>query len=159
MAHTQKNRTFGNIARHLENNGGPILALVALLAFIVYLVYAHFYPNAVVVKTLQAHGSSAQVVSVAVVLFVAFTMWGGQKVLFKIAERERLKDRNARLEESLESQAARVQILERLHAEQKAHIAEQKAHIAEQKAHIAEQEARIVELENEKRQQNEAERQ
>ena len=70
MAHTQKNRTFGNIVLHLENNGGPILAFVALLAFIVYLVYAHFYPNAVVVKTLQVHGSAAQVVSVAVVLFV-----------------------------------------------------------------------------------------
>ena len=148
MAHTQKNRTFGNIVLHLENNGGPILAFVALLAFIVYLLYAHFYPNAVVVKTLQAHGSAAQVVSVAVVLFVAFTMWGGQKVLFKIAERERLKDRNARLEErvtELEARVARVPILERLNAEQK--------------AHIAELEERNAKLENEKRQQNEDERQ
>lgn len=152
MAHTQKNRTFGNIVLHLENNGGPILAFVALLAFIVYLVYAHFYPNAVVVKTLQVHGSAAQVVSVAVVLFVAFTMWGGQKVLFKIAERERLKDRNAKLEESLESQAARIQILERRNTELESQD-------AEQKAHIAEQEARIAELEAQKAQQNEDERQ
>lgn len=141
MAHTQKSRMFGNIVRHLENSGGPILAFVALLAFTVYLVCAHFYPNAVVVKTLQVHGSAAQVVSVAVVLFVAFTMWGIQKMLFKIAERERLKDRNA----ELETQVARIPILERLNAELTAHIAE-----------LA---ARIAELENEKKQQNEEERQ
>ena len=145
MAHTQKSRTFGNIVRHLENSGGPILAFVALLAFIVYLVYAHFYPNAVVVKTLQVHGSAAQVVSVAVVLFVAFTMWGFQKMLFKIAERERLKDRNAKLEESLESQAVRIQILERRNAELEARDVEKTA--------------RIAELENQRRQQNEEERQ
>ena len=141
MAHTQKSRTFGNIVRHLENSGGPILAFVALLAFIVYLVYAHFYPNAVVVKTLQVHGSAAQVVSVAVVLFVAFTMWGIQKMLFKIAEREQLRNRNA----ELEVQAAKVPILERLNAEQASRIAE-----------LA---ARLAELENEKKQQNEEERQ
>ena len=141
MANTQKSGIFGNIARHLENSGGPILAFVALLAFTVYLVYAHFYPNAVVVKTLQVHGSAAQVVSVAVVLFVAFTMWGVEKMLFKIAEREQLRNRNAKLEErnaELEAQAARVPILERLNAEQA---------------------TRIAELENEKRQQNDEERQ
>ena len=141
MAHTQKSRMFGNIVRHLENSGGPILAFVALLAFIVYLVYAHFYPNAVVVKTLQVHGSAAQVVSVAVVLFVAFTMWGVEKMLFKIAEREQLRNRNA----ELETQVARIPILERLNAELTAHIAE-----------LA---ARIAELENEKKQQNDEERQ
>lgn len=141
MAHTQKSRMFGNIVRHLENSGGPILAFVALLAFIVYLVCAHFYPNAVVVKTLQVHGSAAQVVSVAVVLFVAFTMWGVEKMLFKIAEREQLRNRNA----ELETQVARIPILERLNAELTAHIAE-----------LA---ARIAELENEKKQQNDEERQ
>lgn len=148
MAHTQKSRMFGNIARHLENSGGPILAFVALLAFTVYLVYAHFYPNAVVVKTLQVHGSAAQVVSVAVVLFVAFTMWGVEKMLFKIAEREQLRNRNAeqasRIAE-LEVQAAKIPILERLNAEQAARIAE-----------LA---SRNAELENEKKQQNEEERQ
>lgn len=148
MAHTQKSRIFGNIARHLENSGGPILAFVALLAFIVYFVYAHFYPNAVVVKTLQVHGSAAQVVSVAVVLFVAFTMWGVEKMLFKIAEREQLRNRNAeqaaRLTEQasriaeLEARVARIPILERLNAE------------------LA---SRIAELENQTRQQNEEERQ
>ena len=148
MAHTQKSRMFGNIARHLENSGGPILAFVALLAFIVYLVYAHFYPNAVVVKTLQVHGSAAQVVSVAVVLFVAFTMWGVEKMLFKIAEREQLRNRNAeqaaRLTEQasriaeLEARVARIPILERLNAE------------------LA---SRIAELENQTRQQNDEERQ
>ena len=148
MAHTQKSRIFGNIARHLENSGGPILAFVALLAFIVYLVYAHFYPDAVVVKTLQVHGSAAQVVSVAVVLFVAFTMWGVEKMLFKIAEREQLRNRNA----ELEVQAARVPILERLNAEQAARIAELAARDVEKTA-------RIAELENEKRQQNDEERQ
>ena len=148
MAHTQKSRTFGNIVRHLENSGGPILAFVALLAFTVYLVYAHFYPNAVVVKTLQVHGSAAQVVSVAVVLFVAFTMWGFQKMLFKIAERERLKDRNA-------EQAARI-------TEQASRIAELEARVARipiLEQLNAEQAARIAELENQRRQQNEEERQ
>lgn len=148
MANTQKSRIFGNIARHLENSGGPILAFVALLAFIVYLVYAHFYPNAVVVKTLQVHGSAAQVVSVAVVLFVAFTMWGVEKMLFKIAEREQLRNRNAeqasRIAEQasriteLEARVARIPILERLNAEL---------------------EARLAELENQRRPQNEEERQ
>ncbi len=127
MAHTQKRRTFENFVRHLENNGGPLLALIALLAFIVYLVFAHFYPNAVVVKTLQAHGSAAQVVSIAVVLLVALSMWGVEKMLFKIAEREQLRNRNAELEArvaELEVQAARVQILERLNAELEARIVE-----------------------------------
>ena len=148
MAHTQKSRMFGNIVRHLENSGGPILAFVALLAFIVYLVCAHFYPNAVVVKTLQVHGSAAQVVSVAVVLFVAFTMWGVEKMLFKIAEREQLRNRNA----ELETQVARIPILERLNAEQAARIAELAASLAENTA-------RIAQLEAEKAQQNEEERQ
>ncbi len=128
------------MVRHLENNGGPRLALIALLAFIVYLVYAHFYPNAVVVKTLQAHGSAAQVVSVAVVLLVALTMWGVQKMLFRIEERERLRNRNAELEArntELENQAARVRILEQRNAEL---------------------EARNTELENQMAQQNEEER-
>ena len=136
MAHTQKRRTFENFVRHLENNGGPLLALIALVAFIVYLVFAHFYPNAVVVKTLQAHGSAAQVVSIAVVLLVALSMWGVEKMLFKIAEREQLRNRNAELEArvaELEAQAARVQILE---------------------ARIAELEARNAELENQRAQPN-----
>ena len=148
MAHTQKSRIFGNIARHLENSGGPILAFVALLAFIVYLVYAHFYPDAVVVKTLQVHGSAAQVVSVAVVLFVAFTMWGVEKMLFKIAEREQLRNRNA----ELEVQAARIPILERLNAELEARNAELAARDVEKTA-------RIAELEAQKAQQNDEERQ
>ena len=148
MANTQKSRIFGNIARHLENSGGPILAFVALLAFIVYLVYAHFYPNAVVVKTLQVHGSAAQVVSVAVVLFVAFTMWGVEKMLFKIAEREQLRNRNA-------EQAARI-------TEQASRITELEARVASipiLERLNAELEARIAELENQRRQQNEEERQ
>ena len=87
-------------------------------------------------KTLRA----TQVVSVAVVLLVAFTMWGVEKMLFKIAEREQLRNRNA----ELEAQVARIPILERLNAEQAARIAE-----------LA---ARIAELENQKAQQNDEER-
>ena len=66
-----------------------------------------YHPNAVVVKTLRA----AQVVSVAVVLFVAFTMWGIQKMLFKIAEREQLRNHNA-------EQAAHIAELENQKAQQ-----------------------------------------
>ena len=139
MAHTQKRRTFENFVRHLENNGGPLLALIALLAFIVYLVFAHFYPNAVVVKTLQAHGSAAQVVSIAVVLLVALSLWGVEKMLFKIAEREQLRNRNAELEARNSELEARIAYLER---------------IAELEARIAELEARIVELENQRPQPN-----
>ena len=139
MAHTQKRRTFENFVRHLENNGGPLLALIALLAFIVYLVFAHFYPNAVVVKTLQAHGSAAQVVSIAVVLLVALSMWGVEKMLFKIAEREQLRNRNAELEARNSELEARIAYLKR---------------IAELEARIAELEARIVKLENQRTQPN-----
>ena len=66
-------------------------------------------------------------------------------MLFKIAERERLKDRNAKLEESLESQAVRIQILERRNAELEARDVEKTA--------------RIAELEKQKAQQNDEERQ
>ena len=69
------------------------------------------------------------------------SLWGVEKMLFKIAEREQLRNRNAELEAriaELEVQAARVQILERLNAEL---------------------EARIVELESQRAQPNEAERQ
>lgn len=138
MAHTQKSRTFENFVRHLENNGGPLLALIALVAFSVYLVFAHFYPNAVVVKTLQAHGSAAQVVSIAVVLLVALSMWGIEKMLFKIAEREQLRNRNAELEARNSELEARLAYLE---------------------ARNAELEARDTASKNERAQQNEAERQ
>lgn len=138
MAHTQKSRTFENFVRHLENNGGPLLALIALVAFSVYLVFAHFYPNAVVVKTLQAHGSAAQVVSIAVVLLVALSMWGVEKMLFKIAEREQLRNRNAELEARNSELEARLAYLE---------------------ARNAELEARDTASKNERAQQNEAERQ
>ena len=144
MAHTQKRRTFENFVRHLENNGGPLLALIALVAFIVYLVFAHFYPNAVVVKTLQAHGSAAQVVSIAVVLLVALSLWGVEKMLFKIAEREQLRNRNAELEARNSELEARFAYLE--------------ARIAELEARDAEKTARIAELENQRAQPNEAER-
>ena len=64
------------------------------------------------------------------------SLWGVEKMLFKIAEREQLRNRNAELEArvaELEAQAARVQILE---------------------ARIAELEARNAELENQRAQPN-----
>ena len=68
-------------------------------------------------------------------------------MLFKIAEREQLRNRNAeqasRIAE-LEVQAAKIPILERLNAEQAARIAE-----------LA---SRNAELENQKAQQNDEER-
>ena len=61
-------------------------------------------------------------------------------MLFKIAEREQLRNRNA----ELEAQVARIPILERLNVELE--------------ARKAELEARIAELENQKAQQNAEER-
>ena len=60
------------------------------------------------------------------------SLWGVEKMLFKIAEREQLRNRNAELE-------ARIAYLKR---------------IAELEARIAELEARIVELENQRPQPN-----
>lgn len=87
-------------------------------------------------------------------------------MLFKIAEREELRNRNA----ELESQAARIPILERLNAEQAARIAELEVQevrlqiqilarrIAYLEARDVENTARIAELEKQKAQQNEKER-
>ena len=61
-------------------------------------------------------------------------------MLFKIAERDQLRNRNA----ELEARVATIPILERLNAEQAARIAEQAA--------------RIAELEKQKAQQNDEER-
>ena len=127
MSKGEKPSKFESIMRLLESNGGPVLAFLALLAFLAYLTYAHFYPTNAVVKTLERHGSAAQVVSVAFILLVALVAWGYKKVLFKIAEREELIAQVAQ-------QAAKLQEL------------------AQQAARVPELERRIAELENEKRQ-------
>ena len=127
MSKGEKPNKFESIMRLLESNGGPVLAFLALLAFIAYLTYAHFYPANAVVKTLERHGSAAQVVSVAFVLLVALAAWGYRKMLFKIAEREQFRAQ-------VEQQAARIQELEK------------------QAARVPELERRIAELENERRQ-------
>ena len=127
MSKREKPSKFESLMRLLDNNGGPVLAFLALLAFLAYLTYAHFYPTNAVVKTLERHGSAAQVVSVAFILLVALVAWGYRKVLFKIAERERFRVQ-------VEQQAARIQELEK------------------QAARVPELERRIAELENEKRQ-------
>ena len=131
MSKGEKPNKFESIMRLLESNGGPVLALLALLAFIAYLTYAHFHPTNAVVETLERHGSAAQVVSVAFVLLVALAAWGYRKMLFKIAERERLRERNAELEDS---------------------NAQWQQRFIQSEARNAELEARIAELENERRQ-------
>ena len=127
MSKREKPSKFESLMRLLDNNGGPVLAFLALLAFLAYLTYAHIYPTNAVVKTLERHGSAAQVVSVAFVLLVALVAWGYKKVLFKIAEREELIAQVAQ-------QAAKLQEL------------------AQQAARVPELERRIAELENERRQ-------
>lgn len=124
------------IARFLENNGGPILGILALITFSVHLILAHLQPNSRWVKLLQVHGSAAQVLSVVVVLLVACITWGIQKVLFKIKEREALRDlveeqaaqiaKQAALINELKANAARVPQLEQQVAELAAQLENQK---------------------------------
>ena len=124
------------IVRFLENNGGPILGILALITFGVHLLLAHLQPNSGWVKLLQVHGSAAQVLSVVVVLLVACITWGIQKVLFKIKEREALKTlveeqaaqiaEQAALIDELKASAAKVQNLEQQIAELAAQLENQK---------------------------------
>ena len=124
------------IVRFLENNGGPILGILALITFGVHLILAHLQPNSGWVKLLQVHGSAAQVLSVVVVLLVACITWGIQKVLFKIKEREALKTlveeqaaqiaEQAALIDELKASAAKVQNLEQQIAELAAQLENQK---------------------------------
>ncbi len=124
------------IVRFLENNGGPILGILALITFSVHLILAHLQPNSGWVKLLQAHGSAAQVLSVVVVLLVACITWGIQKVLFKIKEREALKTlveeqaaqiaKQAALIDELKASAAKVPNLEQQIAELAAQLENQK---------------------------------
>ena len=115
------------IVRFLENNGGPILGILALITFGVHLILAHLQPNSGWVKLLQVHGSAAQVLSVVVVLLVSCITWGIQKVLFKIKEREELRDlvaKQATRIAELEPQAARVPQLEQQVADLVARVAQ-----------------------------------
>ena len=124
------------IVRFLENNGGPILGILALITFSVHLILAHLQPNSGWVKLLQVHGSAAQVLSVVVVLLVACITWGIQKVLFKIKEREALKTlveeqaaqiaEQAALIDELKASAAKVPNLEQQIAELAAQLENQK---------------------------------
>ena len=124
------------IVRFLENNGGPLLGILALITFSVHLILAHLQPNNWWVKLLQVHGSAAQVLSVVVVLLVACITWGIQKVLFKIKEREALKTlveeqaaqlaKQAALIDELKANAAKVPHLEQQIAELAAQLENQK---------------------------------
>ena len=152
MSKGEKPSKFENLMRLLDNNGGPVLAFLALLAFIVYLVYAHFHPANAAVKTLERHGSAAQVVSVAFVLFVALAAWGYRKVLFKIAEREQLRERVIRSEAHTAEWKERATQLEARNAElenSKAELEDSKAELEDSNAELR---ARIAELENGRRQ-------
>ena len=145
MSKGEKPNKFESIMRLLESNGGPVLAFLALLAFIAYLTYAHFYPANAVVETLERHGSAAQVVSVAFVLLVALAAWGYKKVLFKIAERERLIERVTRSEAHTARWKKRATQSEARNAE----LEDSNAELEDSNAELR---ARIAELENERRQ-------
>ena len=152
MSKREKPSKFENLMRLLDNNGGPVLAFLALLAFLAYLTYAHFYPTNAVVKTLERHGSAAQVVSVAFILLVALVAWGYRKVLFKIAEREQLRERVIRSEAHTAEWKERATQAEA----RKAELENSKAELENSKAELensnAELRARIAELESERRQ-------
>ncbi len=145
MSKGEKPSKFENLMRLLDNNGGPVLAFLALLAFLAYLTYAHVYPTNAVVKTLERHGSAAQVVSVAFILLVALVAWGYRKVLFKIAEREQLRERVIRSEAHTAEWKARATQLEARNAE----LEDSKTELEDSNAELR---ARIAELENGRRQ-------
>ncbi len=148
MSKGEKPSKFESLMRLLDNNGGPVLALLALLAFVVYLVYAHVYPTNAVVKTLERHGSAAQVVSVAFILLVALVAWGYRKVLFKIAEREQLRERVIRSEAHTAEWKERATQLEARNAELEDSKAQWEQRFTQSEARNAELERRIAELEN-----------
>ena len=64
----QKRGIYQQIVRVLESHGGLILSHIAIFFFYGYLFLAHWKPNSGLVKLLQAHGSTAQVVSIAAIL-------------------------------------------------------------------------------------------
>lgn len=145
----QKRGIYEQIVRVLENNGGLILSHIAIFVFYSYLFLAHWKPNSGLVKLLQAHGSTAQVISIAAVLTAALLTWWGEKVLFRLKEREdfrRLEHRVAELESSDTEKKVLIAELKAGDAEKDAHIAEKDARIAEKDARIAEKDARIAEL-------------
>ena len=138
----QKRGIYQQIVRVLESHGGLILSHIAIFFFYGYLFLAHWKPNSGLVKLLQAHGSTAQVVSIAAILTGALLIWWGEKVLFRLKEREELEHLRHLVAE-LQPLPAKVAFLEEQNAEQAARIAEQAARLAEKNA-------RIAELENQK---------
>ena len=145
----QKRGIYQQIVRVLESHGGLILSHIAIFFFYGYLFLAHWKPNSGLVKLLQAHGSTAQVVSIAAILTGALLIWWGEKVLFRLKEREELEHLRHLVAE-LQPQAAKVSLLEQQNAEKDARIAEKDARNAEKDAHIAELASRIAALENQK---------
>lgn len=123
----------GEVRRFLESSGGPILALVGLVTFFLYLgfVFRHLYLGHMFVSTLisvlQEHSSAAQAVSIAAVLIAALIEWGWRKMLFKIREREQLIEQNL---------------------EQTALIAELRAENAELRANNAQKDAKVEDITN-----------
>ena len=138
----QKRGIYEQIVRVLENSGGLILSHIAIFAFYGYLFLAHWKPNSGLVKLLQAHGSTAQVISIAAVLTAALLTWWGEKVLFRLKERDDFRRLEHRVSE-LESSDAEKRVLI---AELKARDAEKEARIAQKDARLAEKDARIAEL-------------
>ena len=126
----QKRGIYEQIVRVLEGHGGLILSHIAIFFFYGYLFLAHWKPNSVLVKLLQVHGSTAQVVSIAAVLTGALFIWWGEKVLFRLKEREEFEHLKHRVAE-LEPQAAKAALLEQQNAELVAHNAELVARVAQ----------------------------
>ena len=145
----QKRGIYQQIVRVLESHGGLILSHIAIFFFYGYLFLAHWKPNSGLVKLLQAHGSTAQVVSIAAILTGALLIWWGEKVLFRLKEREELEHLRHLVAE-LQPLPAKVAFLEEQNAEQAARIAEQAAHNAELASRNAELASRNAELENQK---------
>ena len=126
----QKRGIYQQIVRVLESHGGLILSHIAIFFFYGYLFLAHWKPNSGLVKLLQTHGSTAQVVSIAAILTGALLIWWGEKVLFRLKEREELEHLRHLVAE-LQPLPAKVALLEQQNAEKDARLAEKDARIAQ----------------------------
>ena len=101
----EKNDT---ILRHVESLGGVKIALTTLALFVGYVIAASIFPDTGIVKALQAHSSTGQVVALFGVILLALLELGGRTMLFRIKESRKLDE----LVESTAALAQRVEVLE-----------------------------------------------
>ena len=80
------------ILRHVESIGGVKIALTTLILFVGYVILASNYPNFFIVKALQQHGSTGQVVALFGVIALALGYLGVRKMLFRTKESRQIEE-------------------------------------------------------------------